>query len=91
MTPLHRRAETALTELARIDCLLVQGYTGGAIATRHRAAREEMEAILREAGVIPGGGVRAHWLDQPAEAAAGPPGVVSLDAARMRRRENGGR
>jgi hypothetical protein len=80
MTPLHRRAETLLTEMARIDCMIVQGYTGGALATRQRAAREELEAILRECGVIPSGQVRPHWLDQDV-----PAGVVSLDAARAAR------
>jgi hypothetical protein len=37
---LHRRAETLLTEMARIDCMIVQGYTGGAIATRNAAQAE---------------------------------------------------
>jgi hypothetical protein len=81
MTPLHRRAENALTELARADCLAVQGYTGGAIASRVRAAREELEAILREAGVIPTTAVRAHWLDQDTAR----PGVISLADAKARR------
>lgn len=82
MTPLHRRTENALTELARVDALAVQGYDWRTIAARHRAARDELEAILREAGVIPTTAVREHWLDQVAPADAT---VVNLAAVKQAR------
>jgi hypothetical protein len=83
MTPLHRRAEAALTELARADCLAVQGHTGGALAARIRAAREEIEAVLHAAGVILPSQARPHWLDQPE--APQQAGIISLADAKARR------
>ena len=82
MTPLHRRAEDALTQLAWCDARLAQGVCDPGTVARLRAAREECEAIMREAGVIPRGQVREHWLDQQK-----PPGIACLDTFRKQRQE----
>lgn len=82
MTPLHRRTEDMLTELARIECMLVQGYGGAALCARLRAAREEAEAIARDGGIIPTGPVPVHWLDQAAAPSVA--GVVSLASYRAK-------
>ncbi len=87
MTPLHRRAENALTELARADASLVTGNRSAAVFAQLRRARFELEEILREGGIIPNGQVREHWLDQdaPAEPQQQQAGVISLADAKARR------